>query len=177
MIDEQGRTLDAMGRPLASWGRRVGAYLIDGLILGVPFGLGVLAGVLLAEAQSEINPFTGEQEGGEVGGLLVLFFYAAYFLGSIAYFGLLNGGKRGQTLGKKALKIQVRNIANAEPLGVGKGLVRYLVVLVPNCACGLYGLLDSLWPLWDPQRQTLHDKIVSTVVVDVRDATPPYSYG
>lgn len=28
------------------------------------------------------------------------------------------------------------------------------------------GLLDVLWPLWDGKRQTLHDKIAGTVVVE-----------
>jgi len=177
VLDAQGRPLDPLGRPLASWGKRLAAYLIDALILGVPFAVGVIFSVALSGAQSEVDPFTGETEGGEVGGLLMLFFFAAYFFGSIAYFAILNGGKRGQTLGKKALKIQVRNLTNAEPLGVGKGLVRYLAVLIPNTACGLYGFLDGLWPLWDQQRQSLHDKIVSTVVVDVEDAAPPYAYG
>jgi uncharacterized RDD family membrane protein YckC len=27
------------------------------------------------------------------------------------------------------------------------------------------GLLDLLWPLWDEQRQTLHDKAVGSFVV------------
>lgn len=179
VLDAQGRPLDPLGRPLASWGKRAGAYLIDALILGLPFVLGLVLSVMLAAAQSEVDPFTGESQGGEIGGLLTLFSLAAYFLGNIAYFSILNGGKRGQTLGKKALKIQVRNTTNAEPVGLGKGLVRYLAVLIPNTACGLFAFLDGLWPLWDPQRQTLHDKLVSTVVVDVDDttATPPYAHG
>ena len=29
------------------------------------------------------------------------------------------------------------------------------------------GILDDLWPLWDARKQTLHDKVVSTLVVKV----------
>jgi len=29
-------------------------------------------------------------------------------------------------------------------------------------------LLDGLWPLWDKKRQTLHDKVVRTVVLRVQ---------
>ncbi len=32
---------------------------------------------------------------------------------------------------------------------------------------GLLGLLDYLWMLWDRQKQTLHDKIAGTIVVQV----------
>jgi len=32
---------------------------------------------------------------------------------------------------------------------------------------GLFTLLDGLWPLWDPNRQALHDKIAGSVVVRV----------
>ncbi len=30
---------------------------------------------------------------------------------------------------------------------------------------GFYPLIDCLWPLWDDDRQTLHDKIAETRVV------------
>jgi uncharacterized RDD family membrane protein YckC len=33
---------------------------------------------------------------------------------------------------------------------------------------GLIWLLDMLFPLWDSKKQTLHDKIVGTVVIRVR---------
>jgi uncharacterized RDD family membrane protein YckC len=29
-------------------------------------------------------------------------------------------------------------------------------------------LVDDLWPLWDKQKQTLHDKVAGTVVVKRR---------
>jgi uncharacterized RDD family membrane protein YckC len=34
---------------------------------------------------------------------------------------------------------------------------------------GVVWLLDMLFPLWDKQRQTLHDKIAKTVVLRVRN--------
>lgn len=30
---------------------------------------------------------------------------------------------------------------------------------------GLFALLDGLWPLWDPGRQALHDKVAGSVVI------------
>lgn len=33
---------------------------------------------------------------------------------------------------------------------------------------GIPGIIDLLWAFWDKDRQTLHDKIMNTVVVDDR---------
>ncbi len=32
----------------------------------------------------------------------------------------------------------------------------------------IYTVVDHLWPLWDPKRQALHDKMVNTIVVQNR---------
>ena len=37
-----------------------------------------------------------------------------------------------------------------------------------NCLCyfgGLLVLIDSLFPLWDPKKQTIRDKIAKSVVI------------
>ena len=44
-----------------------------------------------------------------------------------------------------------------------------LVPLVP-LAGSIYGLLDTLWLLWDRRRQCLHDKAAHTVVVKTSTA-------
>ena len=50
------------------------------------------------------------------------------------------------------------------------------VVPVLSFFGSLFGLLDSLWPLWDPNKQALHDKAAATNVVvgpQVRSGRPP----
>ena len=48
----------------------------------------------------------------------------------------------------------------------GAGLGRLLLrQLLGGASCGLYAFATYLWPLWDPQRQSLDDKIVRTLVV------------
>ena len=44
------------------------------------------------------------------------------------------------------------------------------VALVPLVGLlgSVYSLLDDLWPLWDGQRQALHDKVARTNVVRTR---------
>ena len=44
--------------------------------------------------------------------------------------------------------------------------VRYLVAsALALITCGIYGILDLLWPLWDPKNQRLTDKILHNAVI------------
>ena len=52
------------------------------------------------------------------------------------------------------------------PIGYGKALGRRLLASLFWWLLLIPGLLDVLWPLWDGRRQTWHDKVVGSVVVD-----------
>jgi uncharacterized RDD family membrane protein YckC len=85
--------------------------------------------------------------------LAVPIFYYVYFV-----------GKSGQTWARCWLDIRVQHARTGEPIGYGAAFGRYLITVV----FGIFYLpllLDYLWPLWDRQNQTLHDKVVSSVVV------------
>ena len=74
------------------------------------------------------------------------------FIGVIVgllYYALLNGGSKGQTIGKMAMRIQVRDIDTGGPIGVGRGFGRQLMIYLFTFACVLPLLLDYLSPLWD----------------------------
>jgi hypothetical protein len=43
--------------------------------------------------------------------------------------------------------------------------VRELIYLVAYFVCGIAWLVAVLFPLWDPQRQTLVDKVIKTVAL------------
>jgi uncharacterized RDD family membrane protein YckC len=71
----------------------------------------------------------------------------------------------------------VRLRARPGPLPWGTVLARWVmqnlgsaVVVVPLLGPlgWVYSLLDDLWPLWDGQRQALHDKVARTNVVRTR---------
>ena len=47
------------------------------------------------------------------------------------------------------------------------GILSDLYTGVVSIVLGLPWLLDMLWPLWDARNQTLHDKVVSTVVIRI----------
>ena len=84
----------------------------------------------------------------------------------VIYFALLNGGAKGQTLGKKLWGVRVRDAATGGPLGPAKAAVRYLApALLSIVTFGLIWLPDGLWLFWDRRRQTLHDKVAGSVVV------------
>jgi uncharacterized RDD family membrane protein YckC len=78
---------------------------------------------------------------------------------------VLDQGRTGYTYGKRKGGIRTVRIADGQPSGAGSCVVRYLLHGIINNAC----YLDYLWPLWDPRRQTLTDKILSTVVVQLPD--------
>jgi uncharacterized RDD family membrane protein YckC len=59
------------------------------------------------------------------------------------------------------MKIKVLD-ANAQPLGFGKAFLRELVKAVLGNLC----FLLYLWPLFDEQKQGLHDKIFGTHVYE-----------
>jgi uncharacterized RDD family membrane protein YckC len=77
-------------------------------------------------------------------------------------------GLWGATVGKFALHLRVRR-DDGSPAGWREALLRPILQQVLAFARfaggGLLGLIDYLWMLWDRQRQTLHDKVASTIVV------------
>jgi len=81
------------------------------------------------------------------------------------------------TPGKMVLGLEVRLRERPGPLSWGTVLARWftanlgsLLSLLPVVAlfAWAYSLLDVLWPLWDPKRQALHDKVARTNVVRTR---------
>lgn len=161
----------ADGVPLASWGKRFAAWVIDGLILAVVGGiiswaatprLSELFSQMVTAAQAgdqtrlvEIqNELTGPAVQFSLFLWLVATAYCLVFWTTIA-----------QTPGKMALGISVRRAAEPGPLPLGTAVMRRLVPLAGQFVPFL-SLLDGLWPLWDDKRQALHDKVASTQVVE-----------
>ena len=121
------------GRDYAGWWSRFGAVILDGLIIGIPGNI--------------VDAILG------TGGLITFVAgvaYSVYFIGST-----------GQTLGKKALNVQVIRDGSPAPIGYGLATGRYFA----GWLSAIPLLLGYLWPIWDSKNQTFHDKICSTVVV------------
>jgi uncharacterized RDD family membrane protein YckC len=121
--------------PRASFVTRLVAALIDGIILAV------VQGVLYGFAKSA----------GQGLGTLI----------SLGYFTYLEGSPSGQTIGKRAMNIRCIAFATGGALGYGKAAIRWVGRILSAIVC----LLGYFWMLWDPEKQTWHDKIAGTVVV------------
>jgi uncharacterized RDD family membrane protein YckC len=138
----------------ASWLSRVGAYLLDTLILLIP--LGIILGIIFA-----VDPDDSS------GAWIVLgLAYVITLVLPFVYFTVLQGNERGQTYGKRAAGIRVVSEQTGESIGYGRAFGRYAIMVV----FGLFFLpivLDYLWPLWDAKNQALHDKVVGSIVVRV----------
>jgi uncharacterized RDD family membrane protein YckC len=148
---EREATASPQAWELASWGSRVAAYLLDSLLLFVP--LAILGAIILI-----VDP-------GDTGlaWVLVGFAYPATLLLPFVYFSYFHGGGRGQTYGKRALKIRVID-PQGGPIGYGRAFGRYAITFL-FALFFVPVLLDYLWPLWDSQNQALHDKVVGSLVV------------
>lgn len=133
----------------ASWGRRVGAYLVDSLTT-LPTSL--LATVL-------------GSDGTDANGLPVYnMWYYIFTLLTVAIWGYnrwYQAGKTGQSWGRKALGIRMVSEATGQPIGPGMAFVRDLAHIVDSIICGI----GYLFPLWDAKKQTIADKLVKTVVI------------
>ena len=126
--------------PRAGFWQRFAAVLIDGIILAIPYG------ILAAVADPAVA-------------------YIVYLVGNLVYFTMLDGGPNGQTIGKKALNIRVYDINQGGPIGYGRGFIREIGKWVSS----LVLLLGYFWMLWDPEKQTWHDKFANSVVVPTSD--------
>jgi uncharacterized RDD family membrane protein YckC len=138
---------------LASWGRRLAALSLDGLILGVT----VIAAVLLAGVSlSELNDLLIE------GDTLVVI---ALFVLPEAIYDTVMIGSRNQTIGKMAVGIKVVDADDRAPIGYARAFRRWLSTAALWALFTLPGVVDHLWPLRDRRNQTFHDKFARSVVV------------
>ena len=153
----------------ASWGARVGAYLIDAIVIGVPSGIvaAILGVGFAASNKLRVDPVTGRVVLDRSPGFFAGFFVTLLIVlaAGVLYKVLMEGSPRGQTLGKMALGIRVRDAQTGGQITYGKAALRWFVAWVLWVALYIGGIIDALFPLWDPKKQALHDKAAGTIVV------------
>lgn len=157
------------GQPLAGFGDRFLAYLIDGLILAL-VSMVVLCplGIFIVVSLSN-NPEPDADQATS----MVFFFLAAYaavfviqFAATYLYY-VEYQLRSGQTVGKRVMALRVLRV-DARPVDRATLVRRYLVQIVAGGFIPFFNFLDGLWQLWDqPLQQTLHDKAAETVVAKV----------
>jgi uncharacterized RDD family membrane protein YckC len=132
-----------VGAARAGFWRRGAALVVDGLLLSI----------VQAVIESVVGP----------SGITMLVTVA-----SVAYFAVLEG-TTGQTIGKQLLKIRVVDEDAGRPIGIARGVLRQ----VARALSVVVVFLGYLWMLWDPNKQTWHDKLASSVVVPAAVANRP----
>lgn len=162
------------GGERAGFGRRLGAFLLDGLLYGLLNLVFVIPGVVLIVAAfrdcTTIERLDGTTEiscgdnasdldwaalfGGialiAVGVLFVAFLYVRAM------------GKTGQPWGARIVGVRVVDMRTGEPIGFWRALGRSLFANIFSSAIFYLGYL---WMLWDDKQQTWQDKVVNSVVV------------
>ena len=140
----------AVGAPLAGFWIRFGAYFVDSVLLSVPANI-------VSELTLDDTFFTpGERIPASFWVLSILLFVV-----QVAYYAYLEGTS-GQTVGKKLCGIVVVDADSLQPgVGVPRGIGRFFARWLSAIAC----LLGYFWMLWDPQKQTWHDKMARTKVI------------
>ncbi len=126
--------------PYASWIQRVGAYLIDAI---PPLILYLIGAIFISKSTA----------------VYLLFALAA--LAVTVYNRWIMAGRTGQSWGKQVLNLRLISESTGNPIGGGLAFARDICHIVDSLIC----YIGWLFPLWDAKRQTIADKIVSTIVV------------
>jgi uncharacterized RDD family membrane protein YckC len=144
------------------------AFIIDILPYAVVHGIGT--GILLATRQSAcitdvtqyvVNQYCTTQDStiGLLAQWVAVLVGWAYLIWNYGY----RQGTTGSSLGKSVMKIKVVSEVTGQPVGFGMSVVRQLAHIVDAIIC----FIGYLFPLWDAKRQTLADKIMTTVVLPI----------
>ena len=124
--------------PRADFWYRLGGFLIDSVIV---FVIQQVVGLV----------FQGNLVSQILISLAAGIAYSVYFIGSGS----------GQTPGMRLLSIRAVDAATGGRVDYGRAFIRYLVALGSALAC----YVGYFWMLWDPEKQTWHDKASGTFVV------------
>ena len=153
---------------------RVGAYLIDGFLLGLIFWFivspifmkmfsGMFSSIPMMDPstmdQAQMQAMMAEMTGKMMRAVWITNLINMALMGG--YFIVLEGGP-GQTLGKKALGLRVVT-PEGERIGYLKAFARY----VGRIISGVILCIGFIMAAFDDEKRTLHDRMVNTRVIKV----------
>ncbi|BDX30673.1 hypothetical protein TUM20985_12200 [Mycobacterium antarcticum] len=159
----------------APWLTRVLAWLIDWVPVAILSGIGSIILITMQKVETvcitddseyQLGDFCATGSNGPSGLAWTLFIVLeiialAYIVWNLG----LKQGTTGSSIGKGIMKFKVVGEETGQPIGFGKSVLRELVYIVAYAACGIVWIVAVLFPLWDPKRQTLVDKLIKTVAV------------
>jgi uncharacterized RDD family membrane protein YckC len=152
----------AEGGLLAGIGQRIGARLLDGLIIGLPLTVLVFAASDISEDRRTVSTPLWVQ-------LVAAAVSALYEIVLIR--------TRGQTVGKRVLGIKVVRITDGALPDWTASVVRYVLpvvpVLIPVPGLFLLSIVIYLAAVVHPLRQGWHDRAAGTIVVKAEPPSRP----
>jgi uncharacterized RDD family membrane protein YckC len=159
----------------ASFGRRLAAMLLDGFLWMLAFTLLLTATWFATPGATSIPDFetAADQLVYDWLSAAILAWAIAGAVSGVVGLGVgLAFEAYGWTPGKAALGVRVMR-EDAHRPGLVHGAARYIGKFVSSIPL----LLGYLWMLWDPRRQTWHDKFAATYVVRVPREGPAWAPG
>lgn len=136
---------------LALWPTRALGGLIDYVAPGLVISL------LQTPFQGSVNLATGTTTPASP----IYYLLSLVLLAFVVYNSGYKQGLTGKSFGKQINKTRLVSEATGQPLGVGVAIGRYFLHIIDTFIC----FIGWLFPLWDPKRQTIADKLVKSVVV------------
>ncbi|MET8295399.1 MULTISPECIES: RDD family protein [unclassified Streptomyces] len=169
---------------VATMGRRFGARLIDGVAIGILYGVFSAIGIAgVFSAQKSITDCTGmdplspayssclNDANEATSGFIMTFLgmMALFFLITLLYEWLMIAFA-GATLGKMALGLKVVKENTGQAPGLGGGFIRWIIPIVGAFLCYIGAVLVYLSPFFDNsgKLQGWHDRAAGTLVVKVK---------
>lgn len=160
------QALGPAGMVCAPWATRVLGYLVDYLmVMGVVVVLYIIAGTIFGAGVglgSMVNA-DGLSGLGSMGCCCMASIFPISFFIVGVWNRVILVSQRGYSIGQGVVHVKVVD-ANGQLLSQQTAGIR-LLAQVGLGFIPLLGIVDLLWPLWDPARQTLHDKAVGSFVV------------
>lgn len=117
------------------------AVLIDAVII-------MIVGVILGTIFGQDSPIA------QLLNMLVAMGYYVYMVGTY-----------GATFGKRAMNIKIVKEGGGEQVNYVDAFLREIV---GKFISGIVFFVGYLWMLWDPKKQTWHDKIAKTIVIKTK---------
>jgi len=156
------------GQEAASWWTRGKAAIVDFLIF---LAVCLIPGVLIITSFVVAYDDFWEEFDFSGGSTTLLVLGILMGIAALVWSGWFFGycqGNTGTTPGKRSQGICLVDAASGKVPGGARGVGRWLV---PGLVGGITGigniieLIDYLWPIWDPKKQRLIDKVFKTRVV------------
>lgn len=154
------------GQP-AVWANRAIGYIIDSLFVGAAMAIVYAIGISVFGSLAGLGGTFNSQGLAGLGAMGCCCMLALVPVSTILV-GLYNKvhlvSQRGYSVGQGVMKIKIVD-GNGNLLTFQTALIRLLaqagLSFIP-----FLGAIDLLWPLWDAQRQTLHDKAVGSFAIN-----------